>query len=73
MLVDLSVLLSQRLQCTAADREIPEQRRSVIKENVCLFGMRTATLRDLKDHVQTSKRRFTANAPALAQDQAEQH
>ncbi|TFD91390.1 hypothetical protein [Cryobacterium serini] len=74
MLVDLSTLLSQCLQCTAADREIPEQRLSVIKENVYLFGMRTATLRDLEDDVQqTSKRRFTADAPALAQDQAERY
>lgn len=72
MLADLSVLLSQRSQCTAVDREIHQQRRSVMKENVYLSGMCTATLRDVEDQVQqTSERRCTADAPDLAQDQAE--
>ncbi|WP_146069962.1 hypothetical protein [Cryobacterium sp. M15] len=72
VLADLSVLLSQRSQCTAVDREIHQQRRSVMKENVYLSGMCTATLRDVEDQVQqASERRCTADAPDLAQDQAE--
>ncbi|TFD59080.1 TetR family transcriptional regulator [Cryobacterium suzukii] len=72
VLADLAVLLSKSLQRTEADREIHQLRRSVMKENAYLFGMRMATLRDFEDQLQQIiQRRFTADAPALAQDQAE--
>ena len=72
VLADLAVLLSKSLQRTEADREIHQLRRTVMKENTYLFGMRMATLRDFEDQLQQIiERRFRADAPALADDPAE--
>lgn len=72
VLADLAVLLSKSLQRTEADREIHQLRRTVMKENAHLFGMRMATLRDFEDQLQQIiERRFRADAPASADDTAE--
>jgi AcrR family transcriptional regulator len=72
VLADLAVLLSKSLERTEADREIHQLRRTVMKENAYLFGMRMATLRDFEDSLQQIiARRFTADAPDLANDPAE--
>ncbi|TFB73321.1 TetR/AcrR family transcriptional regulator [Cryobacterium glaciale] len=71
VLADLAVLLSKSLQRTEADREIHQLRRTVMKENAYLFGMRMATLRDFEDQLQQIiERRFRADAPAVADDTA---
>jgi AcrR family transcriptional regulator len=72
VLADLAVLLSKSLQRTEADREIHQLRRTVMKENTYLFGMRMATLRDFEDQLQQIiERRFRADAPERADDPAE--
>jgi AcrR family transcriptional regulator len=72
VLADLAVLLSKSLQRTEADREVHQLRRTVMKENAYLFGMRMATLRDFEDQLQQIiARRFVADAPALTDDPAE--
>ena len=71
VLADLAVLLSKSLQRTEADREIHQLRRTVMKENTYLFGMRMATLRDFEDQLQQIiERRFRADASALTEDTA---
>jgi AcrR family transcriptional regulator len=65
VLADLAVLLSKSLERTEADREIHQLRRSVMKENAYLFGMRMATLRDFEDQLQQIiAQRFSADDPA---------
>jgi len=65
VLADLAVLLSKSLERTEADREIHQLRRTVLKENAYLFGMRMATLRDFEDQLQQIiAQRFTADDPA---------
>jgi len=72
VLADLAVLLSKSLQRTEADREIHQLRRTVMKENAYLFGMRMATLRDFEDQLQQIiERRFRADAPEPAEDPAD--
>lgn len=74
VLADLAVLLSKSLQRTEADREIHQLRRTVMRENAYLFGMRMATLRDFEDQLQQIiEQRFKADAPAPAHDAAELH
>ena len=72
VLADLALLLAKSLQRTEADREIHQLRRTVMKENAYLFGMRMATLRDFEDQLQQIiERRFTADAPERADDPVE--
>ncbi|MDJ0376252.1 TetR/AcrR family transcriptional regulator [Cryobacterium sp. PH31-L1] len=72
VLADLAVLLSKSLQRTEADREIHQLRRTVMKENAYLFGMRMATLRDFEDQLQQIiEQRFRADAHAPGHDTAE--
>ncbi|SEN40930.1 TetR/AcrR family transcriptional regulator [Cryobacterium sp. TMT1-3] len=71
VLADLAVLLSKSLQRTEEDREIHQLRRSVMKENAYLFGMRMATLRDFEDQLQQIiEKRFRADAAARAPETA---
>ena len=72
VLADLALLLAKSLQRTEADREIHQLRRTVMKENAYLFGMRMATLRDFEDQLQqTIERRFRADAPERPVDPVE--
>ncbi|GEP26895.1 TetR/AcrR family transcriptional regulator [Cryobacterium levicorallinum] len=72
VLADLALLLAKSLQRTEADREIHQLRRTIMKENAYLFGMRMATLRDFEDQLQQIiERRFRADAPERAEDPAE--
>ncbi len=72
VLDDLAVLLSHSLQRTEADREIHQLRRTVMKENAYLFGMRMNTLRDFEDQLQQIvAQRFVADDPALAENETE--
>ncbi|SDM75470.1 transcriptional regulator, TetR family [Cryobacterium flavum] len=74
VLADLAVLLSKSLQRTEDDREIHQLRRTVMRENAYLFGMRMATLRDFEDQLQQIiEQRFKADAPAPAHDAVELH
>ncbi|MDJ0338157.1 TetR family transcriptional regulator [Cryobacterium sp. PH31-O1] len=67
VLAGLAVLLSKSLQRTEADREIHQLRRTVMKENAYLFGMRMATLRDFEDQLQQIiEKRFRADAADTA-------
>lgn len=69
ILTEVSTLLAASLTRTESDREIHQLRRAVMKDNVYLFGMRMATLRDYEDQLQdVIARRFVMDRPERAGD-----
>ncbi|TFC50824.1 TetR/AcrR family transcriptional regulator [Cryobacterium sp. TMT1-21] len=72
ILAQLAVLLSDSLRSTEGDREIHQLRRTVMKENPYLFGMRMATLRTFEGRLQEIiGRRFVTDHPELGAESAE--
>ncbi|MBC7441438.1 MAG: TetR family transcriptional regulator [Ramlibacter sp.] len=72
ILAQLAALLSDSLRSTEGDREIHHLRRTVMKENPYLFGMRMATLRNFEGRLQEIiSRRFVADHPELGAESAE--
>ncbi|MGO4691472.1 TetR family transcriptional regulator [Glaciibacter sp. 2TAF33] len=71
IMAGLADLMSASLKRVEDDREIHQLRRAVLKGNTYLFGMRVATMRDFEQRLQTViERRFLADHPELADDQA---
>jgi AcrR family transcriptional regulator len=69
ILSQLAVLLTTSLQRAEDDREIHQLRRTVLKDNAYLFGLRMTTLRDFESRLQCIvERRFTTDHPELAND-----
>ncbi|TFB95936.1 TetR/AcrR family transcriptional regulator [Cryobacterium sp. HLT2-28] len=69
ILAQLAELLASSLKNTEGDREIHQLRRTVMKENPYLFGLRMATLRNFEARLQDIiTERFAADDPDLAAD-----
>ncbi|WP_241993019.1 TetR/AcrR family transcriptional regulator [Cryobacterium frigoriphilum] len=69
ILGQVSALLAASLARTESDREIHQLRKAVMKDNVYLFGMRMATLRQFEDQLQqVIARRFVVDRPNRADD-----
>ncbi|TFC18178.1 TetR/AcrR family transcriptional regulator [Cryobacterium algoritolerans] len=74
ILAQLAELLSSSLKNTEGDREIHQLRRTVMKENPYLFGLRMATLRNFEARLQEIiTERFAADRPDLAADPVRLH
>ncbi len=74
ILAQLAELLASSLKNTEGDREIHQLRRTVMKENPYLFGLRMATLRNFEARLQDIiTERFAADDPDLAADPVRLH
>ena len=74
ILAQLAELLASSLKNTEGDREIHQLRRTVMKENPYLFGLRMATLRNFEARLQDIiTERFAADEPELAADPVRLH
>ncbi|TFD75942.1 TetR/AcrR family transcriptional regulator [Cryobacterium fucosi] len=74
ILAQLAELLASSLKNTEGDREIHQLRRTVMKENPYLFGLRMATLRNFEARLQDIiGERLAADQPDLAADPVRLH
>ena len=74
ILAQLAELLASSLKNTEGDREIHQLRRTVMKENPYLFGLRMATLRNFEARLQDIiTERFATDQPDLAADPVRLH